>query len=201
MRNGDLNARNFFATQTDPLKRSQFGATLGGPIIKNKTFFFMEYQGTRITSNFGGQSAFVPSLANLGGDFSAYLSASNPSNPVGKAVVIKDPLNGQPFPNNQIPLNRLDPASLKVAALLPQAGGNGSVFYSKPDVENFDETMVRVDHAISNSDRVFVRYFWDRYDFSPVLENNNILIPTRPAPHIPFQSNCVVKLTSSAQIC
>ena len=187
VRNGDLNARNFFAAQTDPLKRSQFGATLGGPIIKNKTFFFVEYQGTRISSNFGGQSAFVPSPANLVGNFSAYLSAGNPGNPVGKAVVIKDPLTGLPFPNNQIPLNRLDPASLKVAALLPQAGGNGSVFYSKPDVENFDETMVRVDHTISNSDRVFVRYFWDRYDFLPVLANNNILTYATGS-HIPFQS-------------
>jgi hypothetical protein len=187
VRNGDLDARNFFSPTTDPLKRSQFGGTLGGPVIKDRTFFFVEYQGTRIRSNFGGQSAFVPTAANLVGDFSADLNASNPNNPLGKVLAIKDPLTGQPFPNNQIPTSRLDPASMNVAALLPPASGNGSVFYSKPDVENFDETMARVDHKISDSDRMFVRYFWDRYDFVPVLENSNILTYSTGA-HIPFQS-------------
>ena len=151
LRNSALNARNFFASERDPLKRSQFGGTIGGPISKHKTFFFTEYQGTRVLSNFGGQSAFVPTSANLSGDFSAFLSNSNPNNPAAKVVVIKDPTNGQPFANNQIPVNRFDSASLNVAKLLPQTGGNGSVFFAKPDTENFDETMIRVDHTFSST--------------------------------------------------
>jgi hypothetical protein len=187
LRNSVFNARNYFAAQRDPLKRIQAGAAVGGPIIKDKTFFFAEYQATRIRSNFGGLSAFVPTPANLIGDFSAYLSATNPANPLGKVVVIKDPTTGQPFTNNQIPFGRLDRASLNVAKLLPQAGGNGSAFYAKPDVENFDETMGRVDHMISNADHLFVRYFWDRYDFSPVLTSTNILTYATGG-HIPYQN-------------
>jgi len=57
-----------------------------------------QVQGTRVRSNFGGQSAFVPTLVNLGGDFTSYLSAGDPNNPLGKVVEIKDPLSGQPFP-------------------------------------------------------------------------------------------------------
>jgi hypothetical protein len=193
LRNSALNARNFFAAERDPLKRSQFGGTIGGPIIKDKTFFFTEYQGTRVRSNFGGRSAFVPTPANLAGDFSAYLSAGNPNNPAAKVVQIKDPTNGLPFPNNQIPVKRFDPASLNVAKLLPQAGGNGSAFFTNPDIENFDETMIRVDHTFSSKDHVFVRYFWDRYDFSPVLSSDNILT-YQTGSHIPYQ-NTVLRET------
>ena len=188
LRNAIFNARNFFATQPDQLKRGQFGATMGGPIIKNRTFFFGEYQGTRITDSVGGLSAFVPTQADLAGNFSAFLSASNPNNPQGKAVQIKDPTNGMPFPNNQIPVGRFDPAALKVSALFPQASGNGLVFFNKPDVEKFDEAMGRVDHMISNSDRVFVRYFWLRYQFDPVLVPNNLLTYTSGS-HIPYDNS------------
>jgi hypothetical protein len=187
LRNSVFNARNFFAAQRDPLKRGQFGGSAGGPIIKDKTFFFAEYQGTTIRSKQGGQSAFVPTQANLGGDFSAYLSATDPNNPQGKVVPIKDPLNGLPFPNNQIPVSRLDPASLGLAKFLPRAGGNGYVVFANPDVENFAETLVRVDHTISNADRIFVRYFYDRYHFDPVLSNDNILTYATGS-HIPYQS-------------
>jgi hypothetical protein len=157
-------------------------------VIKDKTFFFLEYQGTRIRTNQGGLSAFVPTAANLSGDFSPYLNASSPANPLGKVVAIKDPLNGQVFPNNQIPVSRFDTASLNVAKLLPAATSpSGSVFFAKPDTENYDETMARVDHTISNSDRIFVRYFWDRYDFLPVFPSNNILAYATGS-HIPYQN-------------
>ncbi len=187
LRNAVFNARNFFASQRDPLKRGQFGGSAGGPIIKDKTFFFAEYQGTTVRSKQGGQSASVPTAANLAGDFSAFLSATDPNNPQGRVVLVRDPLNGQPFPNNQIPVNRLDPASLNLTKFLPQVGGNGLVFFANPDVENFAEAMVRVDHTISSKDRIFVRYFDDRYNFDPVLTNNNLLTYSTGS-HIPYQN-------------
>jgi len=63
LRNGDLNARNFFAPTHDTLKRNQYGGALGGRIIKNKLFFFGSYQGTRTTQAPSGAVAFVPTAA------------------------------------------------------------------------------------------------------------------------------------------
>jgi hypothetical protein len=163
LRNGALNARNYFASSVDPLKRNQFGGTFGGPIIKDRTFFFGGYQGTRIRSNQGGQSAFVPTDANLSGDFSAMLSATNPNNPLGKVVIIKDPRTGKPFPNNQIPVSRFDPASLALLKFVPRAEGNGIVFYRTPIIQNFDEYIARGDHSISTNDKFDGRYYYDRF--------------------------------------
>jgi hypothetical protein len=120
-RNAVFNARNFFAARREQLKRNQFGFTLGGPVViprlyngKDRTFWFFGYQGTRLRNITGAQSAFVPTPAELNGDFSAFLDAANPNNPLRKSVQVLDPLTGQPFPGNQIPVSRFDPASLGV---------------------------------------------------------------------------------------
>jgi hypothetical protein len=78
LRNGDLNARNFFAAKADPLKRGQEGGTVGGPIIKNRTFFFAGYQATTLRSATNGLNKYAPTQAEESGDFSAFLNATNP---------------------------------------------------------------------------------------------------------------------------
>lgn len=190
LRNEIFNVRNFFAAARDPLKRGQFGGTVGGPVIKNRTFFFAEYQGTRIRTITENNTAYVPTGANLAGDFSAYLTSVHPQ-------LIKDPLTGQPFPNNQIPVTRFDPASLNVTKGLPQVNSpSGLVYYPKPDSENFDETMARVDHMISSADRVFVRYYWNLYELVPVLTDDYLTYTT--GSHIPYQ-NTVLRETRPIQ--
>ena len=193
LRNGVFNARNYFATSVDPLKRHQFGGTIGGPVKipyltkGDHTFFFFGYQRTNLKDQVGGSSAFVPTPANLNGDFSALLSASNPANPQGKVIQILDPLTNRPFPNNQIPLSRLDPAALNFAKDLPKGGANGLVFYAVPLVEFFNEYVARVDHDITPHDHLFGHYYYNYFQINGTFDPTNLLT-YKDAANIRYQS-------------
>src|SRR5205085_5805014 len=92
LRNGNLNARNFFAPVHDSLKRNIFGGTAGGKIIANKLFYFGGYQGTRNRSQPPTTTSFIPTPAALTGDFSTITSAGCQSN--GVAITLKNPATG-----------------------------------------------------------------------------------------------------------
>ena len=183
VRNAEFNARNFFAATRDQLKRNQFGGTIGGPIViphlyngKNKDFFFFGYQGTRIR-NIGGTTSFIaPTAANVNGDFSNVLNASDPANPFAKATTVIDPLTGTAFPGNKIPASRFDPAAVAFFKYIPiVSGGNGRIFYSVPLAQNFDEYLGRVDHSFSEKDRLTGRYFFDRFQNAGFLDKTDYL--------------------------
>ena len=93
LRNDKLDSRDFFATSVSPFKQNQFGATIGGPIKKDRAFFFGDYEGTRIRGGTTGNSV-VPTADERSGNFSGL-------------APITDPTTGLPFPNNQIPSTRL----------------------------------------------------------------------------------------------
>src|SRR5262245_60265720 len=104
VRNDLFNARNYFATTHSTLKRNQFGGTLGGPIVKNKLFFFGGYQGTTIRFDPADIRAFIPTAATMAGDWTAITS---PACNAGRQITLR-----APFVNNKI-----DPALYSKPAL------------------------------------------------------------------------------------
>lgn len=180
LRNGYFNARNYFATAVDPLKRNQFGGTIGGPVIlpafhSKNTFFFFGYQKTIVHSRANGKTAYVPTIANRNGDFSALLNANDPANPLGKVQVIYDPQTGLPFPNNKIDQSRFDPAVVSFEQHLPAVSGNGLVQYALPVSQNFNEFVARLDKKIGSADQFFARYYYNDFDNAGSLDPANLL--------------------------
>src|SRR3954454_19711536 len=165
LRNDHMIARNPF-TQSKPIPNSngrlipltqwnQFGGSIGGAVIKNKLFYFADYQGTRRNTG-GGALLRVPSAAERTGDLSA------------TGVNIFDPLTGPPsartqFPGNRIPTSRLSQPALNLLKLIPEANASAALdqpnFASSGGVRfNDDASNVRVDHYTTEKIHAFARY-------------------------------------------
>src|SRR5258708_24798661 len=117
LRNGDVNAINYFAPKQDSLKRNQFGGTFGGRIIRDKLFFFGGFQQSDIRQDPSASNAFVPTAAALGGDFSVLDGPGCQAK--GVTRVVNDPTTGLPLPNNQISPTRFDPAAVELVQYIP----------------------------------------------------------------------------------
>src|SRR5215470_9258067 len=157
-RNEALNARNLFAQPgpTPEFRRNQYGAAIGGPIQQNKTFFFVDWQGTRLRTGITRFSV-VPTLAQRAGIFTQ---------------PIFDPLTSPrtQFPNNTIPTNRLDSVGLQVLQHypLPNVTGANNFVRTATEPDNQDQADFRVDRYIGEKHRIFGRYTYFRDDDTPV---------------------------------
>jgi Carboxypeptidase regulatory-like domain/TonB dependent receptor-like, beta-barrel len=185
LRNEKLDAKNFFDPADQPIapyKQNQFGVTFGGPIIRNRTFFFVDYEGLRIRQAQTITST-VPTLEQRGGDFSSQIDYSQPvgTDCLGHTTYVGEIFNarlaganglcGQAFqydgagkPLNIIPTNMLDSLAVAFTNLfpLPNVDGLGFNFVSNPvrseSRNNFD---VRIDQKISDKDYGFFRFSYE----------------------------------------
>ena len=151
VRNDAFDAKNFFATNKGKLRRNHFGATLGGPIVRDRAFFFGAYEGLRESTGVTQSNLIVPTDAERRGDFSQ--SVQKP----------RDPLTGVAFPGNQIPSNRFDPASVNILRLfvpLPNQP-SGAYIFNAPVNTDGDQLMGRVDYSPNTKHRLFGRAFHD----------------------------------------
>lgn len=172
LRNDAFDARNTFATRKPPLRYNQFGGAIGGPIRRDKTFFFANYEGW-ILRNYYTVTATTPTNALRSGDFSQY------RNNQGALIPIFDPSTNTvnpsgggflrtPFPGNVIPVNRLDPVAQNIFKVYPQPNVTPTNAFTNANnfTGNFDarsqarQATGKLDQHFSPSNRMGVRYTW-----------------------------------------
>ena len=183
-RNDVLGANNFFfnklGQETPQFIRNQFGGTVGGPIIANKTFFFFSYEGSRLRKGLTGAQSTVPSQQMRNGDFSlapaGFRDIFDPTTTTGSgAAAVR-----QQFPNNMIPQSHFDPVGKQMLDFypLPNIAGRDHLplnyFASPGAADDGDGWDVRVDHNINDNHRIFGRFSYrEQANFGP---------PRLPAP-------------------
>jgi hypothetical protein len=161
-RDDALNARSFFAPSKAPYASNQFGGTLGGPILKNRAFFFGDYQGLRLDQG-RTQVLTVPTALMRQGDFSEIRS------------VVYDPVTHQPYPGNVIPASQINSISRAVANIYPEPNAEG---LANNYVENnvVQQTVnagdVRVDYTVDNHSSAFARFSMSKRKYDEPAPGN-----------------------------
>jgi hypothetical protein len=173
VQNDKFDARSFFNPTVGHLVYNRFGGNLGGPIKKNRLFFFGDYLGTRDHEANTNQTT-IPSMDFRKGDLSADLVTKNQDGTSHTPHVVYDPTTGlqdgsgtgrTPFPGNIIPGNRIDPASAKILALLPPPNEafdpsklSNNYFALLPMIKNNNQIDTKIDYTLSERDRLSGRF-------------------------------------------
>jgi len=177
-RNDVLNARDFFLTERANFKRNVFGGTVGAPVIKDKTFFFVAYQGARRREGQILPQLTVLSQAERGGDFgelcgapSDFDGSGNCTNPNGTQLI--NPANGSNYAFNRVPVNPVSANYIAKYLPLPTPGlsNNGFISSSGKSI-NEEQGVVRVDHTLTKHDTLsFLYLINDVKEFDPFAIN------------------------------
>jgi len=181
IRNDAVDARNYFIPapiKKNILKQNQFGGTVGGPIVKNKTFFFFSYEGLRSVQEFP-QTANVLTPAERQGDFSA------------DGGTITNPNTGEPYPNNVIPANQINPISANIINTympLPNTSGDTNYAGSSRGNLSVNQYIGRLDHYFNDKNQLMVHYIYAFRNFPDTDLNPNFQFTGRyPAQNIALQ--------------
>jgi hypothetical protein len=171
-RNDIFDAKNFFNSPTQPIppfKQNQFGGSLSGPIQKNRTFFFVNYEGERVRKS-QAQLFSIPTDAERSGNFQ------------GTGIILIDPSTGTAFPNDTIP--NVDPVAAALLAKFPHATpgltGTNNLLATDLSTTTVNQYTARIDHAFINSDNAFLRgSIFDANEFDPFGSGalNETLLP------------------------
>lgn len=152
LRNDVLDARPFFANARPAFKRNQYGVTVGGPIVRNRHFFFFSWQATKERGSPSVLSYLPLTAAEQRGDFSAYTTP------------VIDPLNGQPFPGNVIPASRQSQVNRRFLERFPMPApnvANGSYSYAPNNRYDQNQFLARTDHELTSKDRLMARFYFN----------------------------------------
>jgi len=184
LRNTALDSRNYFALSRATYDRNQYGGTLGGPIRKGKTFFFLDYQGTSMTQGQETGAVAVPSFANREGNFSDLINPMTGANPfanqtvsgaylaaqltakLGRTVTAGEPYS-QVFSGNVIPQSIWAAPAMNLLKYIPQpnAGPNGYSTSSQNETLGDNKAGVRIDQN-THWGNLSIYYFIDQYNLN-----------------------------------
>jgi outer membrane receptor protein involved in Fe transport len=170
-----LNARNYFenpAQPKNPFGQNEFGGTIGGPIVRNKLFFFTDYQGLRRDASAPATGIVVPNAAFRAGDLSALCTAGFDAAGVcaSPAQQVRFPGTTTPVPFNRIPAAQISPIAQRFLELWPTSStpgripGTNELSFTRPSENNQNRVNSRLDYQLSPNDQVFgVAHFqWGR---------------------------------------
>ncbi len=200
-RNTDLDARNFFSATRPVDHQNEFGATVSGPIIKNKLFFFSNYDGYRFLSAYTPGLQTIPTVAERAGDFSGILPAS------GTNGVIYDPTSATgtgvrtPFPNNVLPTSRISAISQSFQSSLPAPTNTlltNNYLAMPANKVNNDSTTDKVDYNLSDNNRLFALFSTGKYAQPTVGSYSGIATSGLPVPYLDGRG--VIEYSTTAQI-